>query len=503
MAAMQCFAISIALLALTSWAAGGMKLLTRQLWMDEIHSWLLITDSDSSRSLSALADGVDFNPPTWFVVTHWLIGDPQLATEFQIRLLSLSWTIISVAGLSILLTRQFDRFVSSTAILLTMSQPLLIHHSTEIRFYGFWCAGCIWMCVLLYWRPTAWTKSIAQMAGLGILSFVVCTTHYFGVFSVALMLIPTIWKRWTGWKSECSSVAIGAISGFLCFIQYLPGQKAALTRPTWISPATISDTLGFLNSLLPAWQLAVCLIALVMSARRIQQSRKERRNKSRAGQERLLPLFCLSGMPLLIVLVDWCLQPSLVTRYAMVSLPSLAIVAAWTLRSCGRSARGFACGAATLGLFLAVNHRVEEWTHEESARLKLVEQIRSLASDELIVFEDRIEWMPVLHHFPELRGRCCLVDFQNDELSKDSSLRIVQRDVGRRIAAWYPMYEMRSVNQLQHESIYYVVPYHGHGANDLLYSPSHRVERCSESVFRRVAAHVTRHETYGVTKNRN
>jgi uncharacterized membrane protein len=508
-AATQCFVLSVVVLLVVAWTAGGGKLLTRQLWMDEIHSWLLITDPDQSRAMSALADGVDFNPPTWFLVTRWLSGSPEVSTEFQIRCLSLLWTVMSIAGLCVILARHFDRLVICAAILLTISQPLLIHHSTEIRFYGFWSTCCIWLCVALQWCPQTRVLRSGRALILAILSFAVCTTHYFGVLSLGLIFLPILWRRWSGWLTELSAMGLGSATGLLCCLQYLPGQKVALTRPTWISPATLPDTIGFLQSLMPTWQLIVCLVAFIVSIRLVMKRRNSGEShatdhrKKRSNEVALLaPLLSLSLMPMVIVAISWCLQPSLVTRYAVVGLPSLAVLAAWIMQGSGPRARVSVIGAACVGLWLGVSHRVDEWSVEENDCRQLVQQIRSLKPGPVILFEDRIQWMPVLHHFPELRGQCVLADFDDCELVKDSSLRIVQRDVGRRIQKWYPMYAMKQLKEFSDSPEFYVIPYRGHNADDLLYSGLHVAERCSQDVFRRVGSVVDKQGKQGVSEIR-
>lgn len=508
-AASQCFVLSVVVLLAVAWTAGGGKLLTRQLWMDEIHSWLLITDPDSSHAMSALADGVDFNPPTWFLVTRWLSGSPEVAAEFQIRCLSLFWTVMSIAGLCVILVRHFDRLVICAAILLMMSQPLLIHHSTEIRFYGFWSTCCVWHCVALRWCPKTRALRSVRALSLAILSFVVCTTHYFGVLSLGLILLPILWKRWSGWQTELVSIGLGIAAGLMCCLQYLPGQKAALTRPTWISPATWPDTIGFLQSLIPTWQLIVCLFAFIVSIRVIvkRENSKEshvpdHRKEHSSEIARLTPLLSLSLMPIVIVAVSWCLQPSLVTRYAVVGLPSLAVIAAWMMQRSGSRARMTVIGVACVGFWLGVSHRVDEWSAEENERRQLVDQIRSLKQGPVILFEDRIQWMPVLHHFPDLRSQCLLADFEDRDLMKDSSLRLVQRDVGRRIQKWYPMYAMKQLKELSETPEFYVIPYREHSADDLSYRGLHVAERCTQDVFRRVRPVVGKQGKHGVSRIR-
>ncbi|MBC7968335.1 MAG: hypothetical protein H7Z17_20710, partial [Fuerstia sp.] len=81
-----------------------------------------------------------------------------------------------------------------------------------------------------------------------------------------------------------------------------------------------------------------------------------------------------------------------------------------------------------------------QWREIDRTRDELVTQLQRLPADGPIVFEDRTVSMPILHAHPELHARCSLLDFTNDQLSSDSRLRIVQRDVGRRIVQWYPAY---------------------------------------------------------------
>ena len=58
-------ALLICLVLAIAWAGGGRYLLQRQLWMDEVHSWLLIQEPQPQRSLQALGAGIDYNPPTY------------------------------------------------------------------------------------------------------------------------------------------------------------------------------------------------------------------------------------------------------------------------------------------------------------------------------------------------------------------------------------------------------------------------------------------------------
>ncbi|MEJ7592366.1 MAG: hypothetical protein WKF77_12515 [Planctomycetaceae bacterium] len=244
-------ALLIFLLLAIAWAGGGRYLLQRQLWMDEVHSWLLIQEPETQRSLQALADGVDYNPPAYVLLVRQLRYLPGGITESSLRWLSLSLIVLAIVGIFVLLHRRFPLRVCLAAVLMMASSVHLIHQSTEIRFYPLWCAACAWLCVVLdghaiqkLWRQRLNNSMAVVLAG------VMTTTHYFGILTLGLicvgaMLVPNITRsrRWM--------IVLVAFTGVLCLVGCLPfliGQRAAITRATWVSPATAGDSIGFLTA---------------------------------------------------------------------------------------------------------------------------------------------------------------------------------------------------------------------------------------------------------------
>ena len=146
-------------------------------------------------------------------------------------------------------------------------------------------------------------------------------------------------------------------------------------------------------------------------------------------------------MPLAIIAFSWGLQPALVTRYALVGiLPVAAVFAPLLVGLSFKWRRAVLC----LLLMLAgksLHETVANAQLEASDRSNLAQQLRSCHSGPVIM-EDRIVWMGLLHRYGELKSTCYLADFSDDELLADSALRIVQRDAGRRIARWFPDYQM-------------------------------------------------------------
>ena len=247
-------ALLILIVLSLAYVAGGRYLLQRQMWMDEVHSWLLIKEPDPERSLRALADGVDFNPPTYLVLARQLQYLPGGVTELGLRWFSLSLMLLAMVGVFVVLHRRFPLLICIAATLMMVSNVHLVHQSAEIRFYPLWCAACAWLCVVLDVRthqPAYWQR-INNMAAV-LLAGMITTTHYFGILSLGLicrgaMLVPELSRsrRWL--------IVLTALTGILCLagcFPFLIGQRAALTRATWVSPATVDDSVGFLTAMFP------------------------------------------------------------------------------------------------------------------------------------------------------------------------------------------------------------------------------------------------------------
>lgn len=503
-------AVLFALTLGTAWMAGGSYLLMRQLWMDEVHSWILVSDPDTGHAIRALADGVDFNPPTWFLATR-MLSFPIGVSEFNLRALSLLWMLLAMAGVYRLLLLRFNGTTSRIAVLLTAAHPLLIYHSTEIRFYGFWCASVLWLCNCLMWQPESALRRGLQRVLIALLTLSVVTCHYFGILSLGLVTIPLL-LRWRADRRSARAalfvIGVGCL-GLLTCLPFLYGQRAALSRPTWVSPPTLSDSLLFLLTLLPVWQIGLCLAGYLISKALINgtidtrtpkvgswgytadlsvelpgpDGIKRRKTESVCGRC-LWPCLSLSLMPAVIVVVSWCAQPSLVTRYAIVGLAGFAPMFAILLDCCVPALRRTILICALLGCGHSVASCVADCKTDDRKNDQLIAELSSLSSEEVIVFEDRIVWMAALHCCPELEGRCALADFTESQLSLDSSLRIVQRDVARRVAQWYPQYSMRSLASLKRLYEFCVVPYHGGTAHDLKYPSDFQPERMSPAVYK-------------------
>ena len=475
----------VILLIATAALSNGTQLMTRKLWMDEIHSWLIVTDSSTSHAMMALADGADFNPPSWFLVTRAIssVAGPQ--SEKFLRILSALWMLSAMAGLYLILARLFDWKVSLTAVVLTASHPLIVHQSTEIRFYGFWCSCVVWLCCVLQWNPESSAKRRLQWLLLAGLSLLTATSHWFGILSLSLVALPLMIRQHADERGYARALVMLAsgITGLCTCLPFLYGQKAAISRTTWISPTTVSDSLQFLNYLFPAWQILLCLAAAVAGVMLARKTMAEKIFRSLPEKStELLPCASLALMPLVIVLVAWVLQPSLVARYAIVGVFGLAPVFAILLHQTHRKIQHTMMVLSLAGFSYAVFGCGQQWNDEQRYQVSLLQQLRNCPADATVIFEDRIVWMPLQHHYPELATGYRLANFNDSDLSQDSALRIVQRDAGRRIEKWYPEYRMQTLETLKERSEFYVVPYADQKQPGLKYPASFSVRKIAETI---------------------
>ena len=158
-----------------------------------------------------------------------------------------------------------------------------------------------------------------------LLAAIITTTHYFGVLTLGLicggaLLTPDLTQ------GRIRIILLTALTGGVCLVGCLPFlivQRSAFSQATWISPATMADSIGFLTALFPLLPVIVCGIAFVLWAA-LNKSQDSFQNSLIHDARQFASCMLLSLMPLVIVLVSWTIQPALVTRYAVTGVLGFA-----------------------------------------------------------------------------------------------------------------------------------------------------------------------------------
>lgn len=462
---------------------GGYFLLHRSLWMDEVHTSLLVTDANLMHAVSALRDGVDFNPPGYFLLARLFVSGSAAETELRLRILSLLLLLSALAGCYLSAARRFGALSAGIAVLFAFGFPNVIHQSTEVRFYSLWTAALIWLGWLLETVDFS-ERRFLRMILVAFLAVVVCTCHYFGIISLVLLAVGLFVGVQCTRQSMISSalaMACGPMAVALCY-PFLIGQRQALTRPTWISEPTLSDSFGFLVTTLPLSAGVVCGTAAALTCwfRPLKCVGVQQKLRLALGA----PLSTLGLMPLILIAFSWSFQPAMVPRYAMAGVFGCVPLMAMAVSVCGRSLRIITAVMAVMMASVSVRNCAEQWREVEHRLTEVEREVDAVSENGAIVFEDRAIWLPLVHKRRDLADRCFLADFHNSQLAADSSLRIVQRDVGRRMSRWYPTLRMCDLSSLKDRDRFFVVPYQGGTDQDLLYPVTHRSMKLSSFIYR-------------------
>ena len=491
----------LTLLSVIWFSSGASFLLQRLFWMDEVHSWLLINDPSPLRALHGLADGVDFNPPAYYLTArllHWLPGE---LSEVRLRLLSVGLMSAAFVAGFLLLRRHFSLTAALGAIVLTAASPVLIHQAAEARFYALWMAAITLLALGLDIDSPHYRR--LRQSGCLLLTILVCTTHYFGIISLTLLLSGQwLFSRHRDFRRSRFLLVLfltGVAAVVLC-LPLLSGQSAALTRPTWISAPTVMSSLAFLNVTMRPWLIVLLLAAVVLDqfARRVQSHSQRASDRpeplpqaqfkaaaepAATGGILAMKSVLLTLMPVALVILSWLLQPAMVTRYAIAGLVGLAPIYAALLQRTRPSVQLIVLLLAVVGCMNSAQTCVRQWQQTDQRHLQLEAWIDRQPQNHVIVMEDRIDWLPLIHRRPDLSDRCFLAVFDDADLAVDSSLRIVQRDAGLKICRWYPGFRVRHVRRLSELERFVVVPYAGGSYDDLRYPGDFEEQKLDDFAF--------------------
>ncbi|MCL4203366.1 MAG: hypothetical protein KJ000_12765 [Pirellulaceae bacterium] len=424
--------------------AGGFKSVSRPLWFDEILTQTLVADPNIVHSLAAISDGVDFNPPTLHLLLRGycaLWGETNAAT---LRSFSLLCTMLTLVAIYFTLACGYRPLVACTATLGMWTGETLVGEAFQARFYSLWSMLIALFCFLLSRSDRSFATKW-QFALRAVCSVLICTTHYFGIFSLVLVVAgDCLWHR--GNRKRIYSLLWSALPGLVALIACTPfflGQRAALSLPTWIPPIGLSRVLGVIAMLVPMSALSVCAISLYFSELLMG------RNRPGLGTMRLISvrpsqrlgigvsLGTLLVMPAVLLVFSLLVQPSMIPRYAIVACLAFGPLIAVLLDRCQRLFVIFCLVSFTaigLGSVAKVTNDAQQSVLE---REEILDVVLSLPHRTILI-EDALDALPLYAATPELRDRLAFLDFEIEELPEASSYAVVNRDVMRRYTRHYP-----------------------------------------------------------------
>ena len=325
-------AIAAVFIALEISLTGAWSVMTRPLWLDEIHTLVVAGRGDFGESIRALRAGAEVNAPTLFLLYRLLGALTGGLSEVSMRLLAAVSVVTAVAMVFLLLRDEFDGVAAAAGALALWAQPLVVSVAFNARFYGPWLAGAAALLIVVR-RVINGPPSRAAAIALAMLSAFVCTIHYFGILSWGAGVGAAIGLT----RRDAPNVVrrlIPAIAGPLALAACVPlflGQRAALSNATWVPKASVADHLFLLVATLAQLCVVVALAAWAASrlVGNVAPPDSRPRTSSRFGLGAWL-LLSQATVAFAVVIVSLVVQPATQPRYwipASLAVPPIVALA--------------------------------------------------------------------------------------------------------------------------------------------------------------------------------
>ncbi|WP_460957577.1 hypothetical protein [Spirosoma litoris] len=231
------------------------------LWMDEVLSYLLISDPSIAHLNDAVVSGMDANPP-FFANLYWFIGhavslNPQFLRAVSIVIFALT-IVLFYRFTTTLIGRPVTNFVLITAIVsLTY---LNITLATQIRAYSiFLLVSLIYFVVLqLLIVSPAKVKWLIAHCLVGLL---LVFTHNFGLFYVAasgaFFFILYLWSRQRAYLLVLATYGLIGLGWLLLWYSSFAVQTEAGKPHSWIPVPTFLSFFTIIGELIPTLSSAL------------------------------------------------------------------------------------------------------------------------------------------------------------------------------------------------------------------------------------------------------
>ncbi len=436
-------------------------LLSHPLWLDEVLTSVQANDPSFSHMLAAIRGGVETNPPTMYLLLWPIAKLFGPLGNTALRLLPMLCMLAALTMLYAIVRRFFPRGPSIVGLLVVAAHPLVISLTYEARFYALWLMLTIAYCLAMLRNDERATTS--RSIAMFVLAILVSTVHWFGIIGLALITAGDLFVRRQ--PKRVLPLMVGALSVACCLPFYF-GQRQGMTVKTWIDPINPSDLRDGLIGLFGAPSFVFCVIGSVLIGIFVLQSKSETTPGLKPmgfspGVVSLCPLCTLITFPFVIIVFSIVVQPSFVQRYLVLAIAPLAAIAAYLAKDLNKYAIGlmivaiFGIGSAELISKSHATRGLDAGFNDTVAAINA-----RTRADDLIVFKRRREMYPVLQLEPKLSARVAQLDFEGVESDQITAATRYERDIGKKVARFYPRYSQIDVNKLRRQgaAFYMVVP---------------------------------------------
>jgi len=379
----------------------------RPLWFDELWSHYLARLPDVGSIYSAIRDGIECNPPLYFIAAHFsqrLFGPTELATRlpaaigFWVMCISLFFFVRKRAGV-------VCGFIAMLAPFCTYAKDF----ATEGRPYGA-VLGATGLVLLSWQAATEGRHRRAALAGLTLSVALLVSLHYYALYVVGAVAMAEL-SRATG-KCRKIDLPVWLSLGLGCtaMIPYLPLIRAinATKGDFWSKPSLLILGEAYTLLIVPAC-LVILMAAVLLALRREEPAPTAAAHAGPIGRsEAGLPFrewaACtfLLLMPLVVYLLAVFSTNAFTPRYVMPSVIGFSVLVAVAVGNVkGRFTR---FPEAVLGIAFAVFAIGQAWQVFWSAMYQspsewVAKHIRVPVPGNLpVVIDDDVKFIQIAHY---------------------------------------------------------------------------------------------------------
>jgi hypothetical protein len=454
-------AVLLLLFAAELWLSSSFSLFTRQFWYDEDLTQTLVGDPSLGHALIALAGGVETHPPTYYLLLRIYVSAVGRADEPTLRSFALLCTFAGLLGAYAALRLAYSSFASLAAVLALAAHPLVLAHAVEARPYNLLLAEVAWFCYFLVRCRVSGARR-EFVLGLLLTAALMCTTHYFGVISLGLILAgdAAVSPRGRG-GNRLRALALGAgLVALLACLPLLRSQRAAISVPTWLTLPDVRETARVIRVLLLPDFLLVLLAwaGLVVLVRIVGRRGGSPSAENVRSPRPLVALLALLLLPFVLLALSHLYQPVLLERYAMPAVLALALLVAAVCRGRNRWAVAALCATFAVQGGVELGRKAEEYRLRDARRAVFIALLRDkCGGDAPIVFFIPLRLSFAARYAPDLGPRCYQLDLDPRDFDWLPRESFFTRDLARRRAVYYGRPELISSAELRARPLVYLV----------------------------------------------
>ena len=442
------------------------SLFNRRLWLDEFHTLLLVEDPSLSHAMEALKNGADTNAPALYLLTRavsWCVGSTGPNVLRGVGMFSV---LLGVFGVYAAVRRVYPPGVAVIAAMAIWAHPLITRHAFEARFYGPWFAGIVWFAYGL----NLWDRS-RRKASPGLLiattSVLVCTIHYLGIISLALVAVAhslSVRRSWRSTLVRMVPVGFGLLALAACMPLYR-GQRQAISVPTWIDPPNFTAVRDFFDQVYTYYLFAIPVTGFFVATMLNRSRPAEGAGEPSDDVSELAGLASLALLPAALVVFSFLIQSVLIDRYAIAAVASFGPLMAPIVARTRRPIRW----AVLVGLLLVSTSNLmtaSRWFQiTEARRRDATTEVTKLA-EAPILFRSRADLYELWWDAPAARDRFYYWD-PKDLGVKPSNFDLLERDMAKSHERWYGLSRAATLSSLHDQPLVYLYGLDAKGALEI------------------------------------